>query len=151
MGDAGLFEGERVELWKGVIVQESPHKSPHASAVQRLTELFLIALAPARRASVRVQLPLALSDDSEPEPDLAIVERGDYRDAHPSRALLVVEVSDSSLDDDRGFKAEAYAAAGVPEYWVVDVRARTIEIHTDVIEGEAKTRGAADLATIGLR
>ncbi len=131
MIDAGLFAGERVELWRGVIVRMSPQKSPHAAAVQKLNHLFVIALVPTKRASVRVQLPLALADDSEPEPDIAVVEAGEYRDAHPTTARLVIEVADTSLSADRGFKADDYAAAGIAEYWVVNVRARTIEIFRD--------------------
>jgi len=140
MVEAGLFRGERLELWRGVIVPMSPQKSPHASAVQALTRILVTALTPGGRATVRIQLPLALSAESEPEPDVAVVPWGEYRDAHPSRALLVIEVADTSLDDDRGFKAEEYAAAGVPEYWVVDVRGKTIEVHADVVDGRYTTR-----------
>lgn len=131
MVDAGLFRGERLELWKGVIVRMSPQKSAHAAAVQRLTDLFVVGLVPGKRASVRVQLPLALSDDSEPEPDVAIVPWGSYRDAHPTTAQLVIEVADTTLDDDRSFKAEAYAVAGIAEYWIVDVRNGAIEVCRD--------------------
>jgi Uma2 family endonuclease len=140
MIDAGLFAGERVELWKGVIVRMSPQKSPHAFAVQKLTEIFTVAVVPTRRAGVRVQLPLALAHDSEPEPDLALVEARDHRDEHPNTALLVVEVADSSLRFDREFKAPAYAEAGVPEYWLVDVKKKTIEIHRDPTPGGYRTR-----------
>lgn len=74
---------------------------------------------------------MALSEDSEPEPDLAVVPWGDYRDEHPTTALLVIEVADTSLEADRSFKADEYAAAGVPEYRIVDVRGRTIEVCRD--------------------
>lgn len=140
MIDAGLFSGERVELWKGVIVRMSPQKSPHAFAVQRLTEILTVAVVPTRRAGVRVQLPLALADDSEPGPDVAIVEAREYRDEHPQTALLVIEVADSSLRFDREFKAPAYAEAGIPEYWLVDVQKKTIEIHRDPGEVGYRTR-----------
>lgn len=146
MIDAGLFRGERVELWRGVIVTMSPQKSPHAAAVQKLTKLFVLTLSATNRADVRVQLPLALSDDSEPEPDLAIVSPADYRDAHPPTALLVIEVADTSLEDDRGCKADDYAAAGIAEYWVVDVRGRTIEVHR-----EPSPRGYRTRVTYGAR
>lgn len=135
MVDAGLFRGERVELWRGVIVEMSPQKSPHASAVQALTKAFVLALAPDERAEVRVQLPFALSDDSEPEPDIAAVPFSEYRDAHPDKAFLIIEVADSSVDDDRGFKAREYAIAGVPEYWVVNIPDDVIEVHTDIVGG----------------
>jgi len=129
MIDAGLFAGERVELWKGVVVRMCPQKSPHAAAVQKLNHLFVLSLVPTERAFVRVQLPLALSEDSEPEPDIAIVEARDFRDEHPTTAHLIIEVADTSLADDRGFKADEYAAAGIRDYWVVDVHGGTIEVH----------------------
>jgi Uma2 family endonuclease len=131
MIDAGLFAGERVELWKGVVVRMCPQRSPHAAAVQKLNHLFVLALVATERAFVRVQLPLALSEDSEPEPDIAVVEPRDFRDEHPTTAHLIIEVADTSLADDRGFKAEEYAAAGIVDYWVVDVQGRTIEVHRD--------------------
>ena len=132
MVDSGLFHNERVELWRGWIVQTSPQKSPHASAVEHLNYIFVGALRPARRASVRVQLPLALSDSSEPEPDLTVVAPAEYKQAHPSATdvRLLIEVADSSLADDRGFKAEEYAAAGIPEYWVVNLIDELVEVHT---------------------
>jgi Uma2 family endonuclease len=132
MVDLGLFRNERVELWRGWIVQMSPQKSPHASAVERLNYIFVLALRPSRAAAVRVQLPLALSDHSEPEPDLAVVAPGDYKQAHPAAAdvRLIIEVADSSLADDRGFKAEEYAAAGIPEYWIINLIDQLVEVHT---------------------
>lgn len=96
----------------------------------RLTRLFVLACADGR-AEVRVQLPLALSEDSEPEPDLAIVAPGEYKDAHPTTALLVIEVADSSVDGDRGFKAPGFAAGGIPEYWIVNLRDDAVEVHLD--------------------
>lgn len=76
-----------------------------------------------------MQQPFALSNSSEPEPDLAIVASGDYSQRHPTSAPLIIEVAESSLDYDRKTKAPLYAAAGVPEYWIVDVVARVIEVH----------------------
>jgi Uma2 family endonuclease len=77
-----------------------------------------------------VQGPFAASEDSEPEPDLAVYPLQSYAHEHPSQALLVIEVADSSLPKDRRIKAPLYAAAGVPEYWIVDVVGRTFEIHS---------------------
>jgi Uma2 family endonuclease len=130
MVDLGLFDDERVELWQGVILRMSPQKSPHAAAVMRLTRLLVLSFADGR-AEVRVQLPLALSEDSEPEPDLAVVAPGEYKDAHPSTALLVIEVADSSVEGDREFKATGFATAGVPEYWIVNLRDDAVEVHLD--------------------
>ena len=78
------------------------------------------------RASFR--LPIALSDESEPEPDIAIVPKLDYPDDHPASALLVVEIADSSIRKDRELKARLYASAGVPEYWLIALAADTFEL-----------------------
>lgn len=124
----GFFQSERVELLHGVIIAMTPpNDPPHASPVQLLGELLILGLA--RRATVRVQLPLVAALDSEPEPDIAVVPRGDYVDAHPDRAHLVVEVADSSLRKDRLVKAPLYAASGFEEYWVVNVAAKVVEVH----------------------
>lgn len=133
--DLGVFEGEKVELLRGFLVRMSPRGVAHASTIQSLTHTLILSLGASGRAAIRVQLPLALADDSEPEPDIAIVPPGDYRDRHPSRALVVIEVADSSLAIDRGEKAELYASAGIPEYWLIDVGRRLIEVHTDVVDG----------------
>jgi Uma2 family endonuclease len=77
--------------------------------------------------------PLAVSDDSLPEPDVAVVPSGDYDRAHPKTAFLVVEVADSSLNKDRLVKAALYAAGGVEEYWIVDLAAGVIEVHSDPV------------------
>lgn len=127
--DLGMFEGERLELLRGVLVEMSPQKASHAVAVQRLTHLFVARLG--TRALVRIQLPLALSDDSEPEPDVAIVPLADYARAHPSSALLLVEVADDSRAKDRKLKAALYAEAGIAEYWIVDVVDAVIEVRTE--------------------
>lgn len=146
MVEAGLFQGERLELWKGVLVPMAPQYSPHASTVQALNHLFVLALVPSQRASVRVQLPIALSDDSEPEPDIAVVAWGDYYDAHPETAHLIVEVAESSLRDDRGFKAVEYAKAGIVEYWIANVHDRVIEVHRKPGRDGYRERRVAGLA-----
>jgi Uma2 family endonuclease len=81
------------------------------------------------RARVRIQLAFAASDYSEPEPDVAVVPKDEPAWAeHPGRAALLIEVAVSSLRFDRATKADVYARAGVPEYWVVNVPERTIEV-----------------------
>ena len=134
--EAGAFESERVELLEGFLVELSPQRAPHASAIEVLTELLYAARQPGHK--VRVQLPLALGDESEPEPDLCVVPAGDHRQSHPSEALLVIEVAESSLAKDRR-KAAVYAAAGVPEYWLVDIDNRRVEVRTQP-EGGAYLR-----------
>jgi Uma2 family endonuclease len=77
------------------------------------------------------QLPIALDDYSEPEPDVAVVPRDsdDYQFEHPSRPVLVVEVAETSYRIDRGYKAGLYARAGIAEYWIVDLSSETLEVH----------------------
>lgn len=123
----GVLGEDRVELLRGVIVAMSPNDPPHASAVELLTDILVPALA--GRARVRIQLPLLAADDSEPEPDVAVVPIGDYSRQHPDKALLVVEVAASSLRKDRMVKGPLYAASGFAEYWVVDVGGGVVEVH----------------------
>ncbi len=154
---AGLFDGEQVELLGGVVVEMSPSGPVHAHVITVLAELLRAATA--GRAVVREEKPFAAGEHDEPEPDVAVVPRGDYWEAHPDRAFLVVEVADTSLRTDRRVKPSIYAAAGVPEYWVVNLRDALIEVHTDIVsgeytkivpgrEGESITLAALDGATI---
>lgn len=128
-----LAEDKCFELLDGEVVERMPEGSPHAGCIS----LFQLALpAPIRgRPLARVQHPLVLGDDSEPEPDIAIVCWRDdvYATAHPRAqdVLLLIEVADSSLLLDRNRKLPIYAAHGVAESWLVDLRARRIEVHRD--------------------
>jgi Uma2 family endonuclease len=133
MGDLGFFQHERVELVRGIVVRMSPIGPAHASIVQRLTELLLPRLL--GQATVRTQQPFVASDESEPEPDIAVVPQGRYGDRHPDTALLVIEVAESSLEYDRQTKGPLYAASGVREYWVVDVVGRAVEVNTIPVDG----------------
>src|SRR5512134_1166059 len=85
----GFFQDERVELIQGIVVEMPPIGAPHADKVDVLTRVFVRGVGD--RAVVRVQAPFAASEDSEPEPDLALVPPGRYADRHPDRAFLVVE------------------------------------------------------------
>lgn len=120
-----------------MVVRMSPHGPAHDSTLQRLTRL-LVRLA-GDSGDVRIQSAFAASDGSEPEPDAAVVAPGDYDDAHPSEARLVVEVAESSLRKDRGTKSEIYADSRVPEYWVVNLVERTIEVSTEPESGRYTT------------
>jgi Uma2 family endonuclease len=133
LAELGVFEGERIELLEGALVYMSPIGTRHSSAIQKLTALLVTALG--NRAAVRPQLPIAASDLSEPEPDLLVAAPGDYDTAHPSTAYLVIEVAESSLAHDRGIKQRIYAKVGVPEYWIVDVLGRAIEVYLEPAEG----------------
>jgi Uma2 family endonuclease len=128
--DAGAFRpGEPVELLGGVLVVAEPQGSTHFTAI-RLAEDALRA-AFGSGWDVRVQGPIALDDESEPEPDVAVVPGTprDYRDAHPARPGLVVEVAESSLAVDREHKGSLYARAGVPDYWIVNLAGRVVEVY----------------------
>lgn len=120
----GVFEGERIELLRGVLVTMSPQDPLHSDAVDWLHERLSSALPPGWRC--RCQLPFALSGDGEPEPDLAVVPDRRYRTAHPDAAALLIEVTRTSHATDLGTKAADYAAGGIGEYWVVDLRDRAV-------------------------
>jgi Uma2 family endonuclease len=129
MVQAGILgESDRVELLKGQLSEVSPQGPPHGGILQWLATELIRGIDPVL-ASVRVQLPLRLPPCSEPEPDIALVPPGAYTREHPTEALLVIEISASSRNLDLGAKAEIYAAAGIGEYWVVDVAARAIHVH----------------------
>jgi Uma2 family endonuclease len=130
---AGFFRDERVELIQGVVVEMSAQNAPHAYVIQVLTRLLVPPLV--GRADVRVQLPFAAGALSMPEPDLAIVAHGNYMNAHPSQAFLIIEVADSSLKLDQQEKAELYARAGIPEYWIVNLADGIIERHSEPTNG----------------
>jgi len=123
-----LSPDDRVQLLDGVIVAEAPSDPPHATAVG-LTAVALTTAVGAR-AAVRVQLPLMIGRRSLPEPDVAVVpgHLRDYSARHPTTALLVVEIADSSLVQDRLTKAPIYASGRIPEYWIVNLRRRVVEV-----------------------
>ena len=120
-----IREEEHVELLAGMVVRMSPQGALHAHVTATLAELLARGLG--NRAQVRSHSPLALAD-SKPEPDVAVVARSRYVSKHPATAFLVVEVADSSLETDSSIKSAIYAAAGIPEYWLVDVQHDRIEI-----------------------
>jgi len=126
-----LAEDDHVELLDGVIVSEPPMDPPHATGIEATGDVLRRALA--GRAWVREQKPLVIGDSSVPEPDLAVLGGSfhDYEGRHPSTALLVVEVSDSSLPQDRLSKSRIYAGAGIAEYWIVNVRHDCLEVYRE--------------------
>jgi Uma2 family endonuclease len=134
MVEMGLFDSEKLELLQGFIVRMSPQDSRHATVVQFLTDFFVQALVASGRASVRVQLPLVVGSDSEPEPDVALVAVGGYRDRHPDRAFLVIEVAATALAADRE-KADVYSDGGIAEYWIVDTIHDLVEVRSDIVDG----------------
>jgi Uma2 family endonuclease len=124
-----LHEDDPIELVEGRLVVAEPQHDPHARSVELVAEALRSAFGGGWR--IRVQLPLALGLDSEPEPDVSVV-RGSPRDApagHPTIADLVVEVADTSLRLDRGPKARVYAYAGITDYWIVNLVDRVVEVY----------------------
>lgn len=125
----GMFANERVELLDGVLVESGLPGPEHIDLVTRLSSELVHALA--ERATVRIEAPLAASELSEPAPDIAVVARGSDADELPSTALLIVEVDDRAHREESELKAKVYAAAGVREYWCVDLAQRRIDVATD--------------------
>ena len=129
--DLGVLHGEPVELIGGQLVVAEPQGSYHASTLGAAGDALSAILPPGWL--VRVQMPVALDDESEPEPDLALVRGAwaDYRASHPSHPALVVEVADASLAYDRADKGSLYARSGVPDYWIVNLVDRILEVYRD--------------------
>ena len=131
----GFFHPEeRLELVEGEIIRMAPQGSAHATAISLCADVLRSACSP--KYHVRVQMPLALTDDSEPEPDVAVVvgRPRDYREAHPTAAALVVEVSDATLPYDRERKVNLYARAGIAECWIVNLLDRCLEVYRRPIQ-----------------
>jgi hypothetical protein len=132
LAECGFFHPtERLELIDGLMLVREPQGTPHATGVM----LALQALQAAFGAGwiVRPQLPIALDDDSEPEPDLVVVpgHARAFSHAHPSSVALIVEVAETSLAFDRGDKAGLYARAGFADYWIVNLIDRVVEVHRE--------------------
>ncbi len=134
----GAFHDEQIELIDGVLVRMSPIGAPHSATVARLTMLIAVALN--GRAILRPQLPFAAGELSQPQPDLCVVPFGDHDNAHPSVAHVMIEVAESSLNLDRGRKARLYAESSVPEYWIVNLVERVVEVHTEPVAGVYQRR-----------
>jgi Uma2 family endonuclease len=130
--DKGMFQpDERLELLAGHLVVREPQGDPHILAIERLNEALRVAFGPEWR--VRIQLPIALDDESEPEPDVSVAagRPRETTEAKPSRLALVVEVAQSSLALDREYKGSLYARARVPEYWIVNLVDGVLEVYRD--------------------
>lgn len=127
LGELGLLDDGRSELIEGEIYMMSPQGGKHAQVVSKLRRALQLAYG--LENDVRVQSPLHLSDTSEPEPDVSVIS-GDP-DEHPdlpTTALLVAEVSDTTLKFDRERKELLYARADIPEYWLVNLKADEVEV-----------------------
>jgi Uma2 family endonuclease len=143
MAENGLLDHVRVELRNGELIEMSPQRPPHAINMmeinENLTSIFI------DRVKVVSQVPLRLTLDMKdinlPIPDVMLLKRKRYR-SHPvpEDVYLIVEVSDSTLSDDLGDKLQDYASAGIPEYWVYDVRAKVFKVHLEPANGDYNRR-----------
>jgi Uma2 family endonuclease len=128
--EVGFFQAdEPIELVAGQLMVCEPKGPPHAVSVEVTADALRRAFGPGW--SVRTQGPVALDDESEPEPDVAVVpgEHRDYGATHPARPVLVVEVAESSLLFDRRDRGSLYARAGLPDYWLVNLVDRVVEVY----------------------
>jgi Uma2 family endonuclease len=140
--DGVLHENDRVELIEGSLHWMSPIGSPHAACINYLAFIFIPQLG--RQAVVITQNPIHLDDLSEPQPDVTLARWRDdhYRAAHPIPAdvLLLIEVADSTLKEDRRIKAPLYARHDIPELWIVNLLASEVEVYTQPQNGRYQQR-----------
>ncbi|MEG3975769.1 Uma2 family endonuclease [Microcoleus sp. herbarium8] len=139
LGEMGFFHPEeRVELIEGNIIKISAKGTVHASATRRTASLLHNLVG--NQAAVYTQDPIALDDNSEPEPDIAVVRIDplDYATHHPtpSEVYLIIEVADSSLAYDREIKAKIYARSRIADYWVLNVNDRQLHVFREPADDE---------------
>jgi Uma2 family endonuclease len=136
LGDLGIFADRRVELIEGQVLQMSPMRPKHTTAVALAEKILIRAFGDGRY--VREQSPLSLGSHSQPEPDIAVVNGviRDYSNKHPAHALLVVEISESTLAFDRTTKAKIYADAGIEDYWIVNLVDNCLEVQRQPVPGD---------------
>lgn len=141
MAEAGLFDQRRVELIDGEIIEMSPQRNDHTAAVSLLAYALESAF-PRNEFWIRTQAPLQLGPGNDPEPDIAVV-RGSARTikSHPTSALLVVEVSDTTLRYDQTIKASLYASYGIQDYWIVNLPAKTLNVYRGPVVDDTQRFG----------
>jgi Uma2 family endonuclease len=148
--DEGILDGCRVELLHGIIVEMSPEGIPHASKRTNAQEHLGKVLGD--RVQLRIGAPITIPSGSEPEPDIAVVRRLEdgYSTHHPypEDIYWVMEYSNTSLDKDLGVKAEIYAASGIPEYWVINLRQNILIVFRDPVDGTYQSRQEFTTGTI---
>lgn len=147
MVEAGLLEGEPVQLLEGELVRMAPQGWDHARGIDQIAEGLRERLVARHGTAYRVrqEKPLAVTADSEPEPDVAVVDAAVLRGtSHPAWAHLVIEVADSSRFLDRRHKSRIYAAGGVPRYWVVDLVVRRVVVHGNPVTDSSPRYATVD-------
>lgn len=128
MTEMGFFDGQRVELIEGEVIEMSAMGRPHVIALRRTADLLEVVFADGW--FVQTQAPLHFGKRSEPEPDIAVIkgQMDDYPTEHPTTADLIVEVSDKTLYYDRKRKASLYAKAGIADYWILNLKKHQLEV-----------------------
>jgi Uma2 family endonuclease len=141
--DAGFFRGQRVELVDGEFIVMSPAGAPHDGVVHLVAKILEKLFG--ENFTCRIQVGLEFAADTEPQPDVLVATGTvyDYLTRKPTTAVLVVEVSDTSLRYDCGVKMELYAQHGIPEYWVLDLKGRRLIVHRDPGPDPSRARGFA--------
>lgn len=129
----GVFDDDRIELLRGRLVTMSPQGGAHATVTARLAQRLTRLLD--STYDVRSHSPYAATDDSEPEPDISVSRYTRRLLDHPSKALLLIEVSESSLRKDRLLKAQLYAENRAPEYWIIALSTKSVFVHTAPARG----------------
>lgn len=147
---AGILDDRRVELLKGEIVEMSPEGEPHAYSSHEASEYLTQLLG--KRATVRQAKPITLPNNSEPEPDIAIVQRlgREYREHHPypENIFWLIEYANSSLEKDLETKSKIYAEVGIPEYWVVNLKKLHLVVFREPSDGEYTSKLTLTTGTI---
>jgi Uma2 family endonuclease len=141
MGELGFFQGQRVELIEGQIMVLSPQNAQHAGMIDLVSEILRNVFGPSYR--VRAQLPLDLGQTTEPEPDLAVVLGigRQFLGTHPTGAVLIVEISDTTVSYDRRRKGSLYARAGILDYWIINLRRRQVEVYRSPVPDPSRPYG----------
>ena len=147
---AGILRDRKVELLQGEIVEMPPEREPHAYCSDEAGEYLAKLLG--ERAKIRHAKPIILPNNSEPEPDLAIVKRlgREYREHHPypEDIFWLIEYANSSLEKDLDIKNKIYAEAGIPEYWVVNLKELHLVVFREPLDGDYATKFTLSTGTI---
>jgi Uma2 family endonuclease len=150
MIDTGLLDDRKVELLCGEIIEMSPEGTAHTSYCDETGEYLRRILG--TRARVREAHPITLANNSEPEPDIAVVKVSPtlYRDRHPqvSDIFWLIEISNSTLIKDLGMKKDIYADAGIPEYWVMNLQESVLVVFRDLTESGYQSETRLNSGTI---
>lgn len=143
MAEVGILdEDDRVELINGEIIEMSPIGKLHVNRVNRITSIF--KKLPDEKAILSVQNPISIGPYSEPEPDISLLEfQADFYESQLPQAedvILVIEVADTSLGYDREIKKPLFAAAGIPELWIVNIEDEQVEVYKNPSNGNYTSR-----------